>query len=56
MKSTLLNFIFYKVYLKIDDFVVKLFFYTTSQILGNVYSLTSEQIMSLSFCLPREVC
>lgn len=48
IKSTLLNFIFYKVYLKIEDFVVKLFFYTAGLILGNVYSLTSEQIVLLS--------
>lgn len=48
IKSTLLNFIFYKVYLKIEDFVVKLFFYTASLILGNVYSLTSEQIVLVS--------
>lgn len=56
IKSILLNFIFYKAHLKIEGFVVKLFFYRTSQIFGNVYSLTLEQIVSLNFSLPKEVC
>lgn len=32
IKSTLLNFIFYKVYLKIEDFIVKLFLYSKPNI------------------------